>query len=405
MDLSYPEKYKAFRQEVIDFLKQNANLAPTADFRLYRPEQQWLDWQALLIEKGYTARTVPKQYGGYGAEPDILAESILTEEFSRAGASQGLDNQGTSMLVPTLLEVGTEEQRQQWVPGTIRGEVIWAQGYSEPSAGSDLASLKTHARVEDGHFIINGQKIWTSSAQFADMIFILVRTEPDALKHKGISYLLMPMDLPGIDIRPLVTMTGDATFNEVFLTDVKLPVDQIVGKRGDGWQVANVTLKYERGKLGNPREAQQRFERLVDLMQQETINGTPLMENAVLRDRLLRLQGRILAMTYNGQRVLSSDLKGENPGLSGMLIKLNGTWLNHELAGLAIDVLGELGILYDNSPYENKGDWQRKYMFDLGLMIGGGSTQIQKNIIAERALGMPKEPKYAPGDFPAEGGN
>ncbi|HBA32868.1 MAG TPA: acyl-CoA dehydrogenase [Gammaproteobacteria bacterium] len=405
MDLSYPEKYKAFRQEVIDFLKQNANLAPTADFRLHRPDQKWLDWQALLIEKGYTARTVPKQYGGYGAEPDILAESILTEEFSRAGVSQGLDNQGTSMLVPTLLEVGTEAQRQQWVPGTIRGEIIWAQGYSEPSAGSDLASLKTHARVEDGHFIINGQKIWTSSAQFADMIFILVRTEPDAPKHKGISYLLMPMDLPGIDIRPLVTMTGDATFNEVFLTDVKLPVDQIVGKRGDGWQVANVTLKYERGKLGNPREAQQRFERLVDLMQQETINGTPLMENAVLRDRLLRLQGRILAMTYNGQRVLSSDLKGENPGLAGMLIKLNGTWLNHELAGLAIDVLGELGILYDNSPYENEGDWQRKYMFDLGLMIGGGSTQIQKNIIAERALGMPKEPKYAPGDFPIGGGN
>ena len=231
MDLSYPEKYQVFRQEVIDFLNEYGHLAPTSDFRLFRPDKIWRDWQALLIERGYTARTVPKKYGGYGAEPDILAESIITEEFSRAGVSMGLDSQGTAMLVPTLLEVGTEEQKQKWIEGTIRGDIIWAQGYSEPSAGSDLASLKTNARVEDGNFIINGQKIWTSSAQFADMIFILVRTEPDAPKHKGISYLLMPMDSPGIEIRPLVTMTGDATFNEVFLTDVKLPEDQIVGKR------------------------------------------------------------------------------------------------------------------------------------------------------------------------------
>ncbi len=403
MDLSYPEKYQVFRQEVIDFLNEYGRLAPTSDFRLFRPDKIWRDWQALLIERGYTARTVPKKYGGYGAEPDILAESIITEEFSRAGVSMGLDSQGTAMLVPTLLEVGTEEQKQKWIGGTIRGDIIWAQGYSEPSAGSDLASLKTNARVEDGNFIINGQKIWTSSAQFADMIFILVRTEPDAPKHKGISYLLMPMDSPGIEIRPLLTMTGDATFNEVFLTDVKLPEDQIVGKRGEGWQVANVTLKYERGKLGNPKEAMQRIERLVELMKTETIDGVPLIENTVLRDRLLQLQGRTMAMVFNGQRILSADSNGQNVGLPIMLIKVNGTWLNHDLAGLAIDVLGELGILYDGSKYKNDYDWQRKYMFDLGLMIGGGSTQIQKNIIAERGLGMPKEPKYEAGQFPTGG--
>ena len=194
-----------------------------------RPSPARREWQAKLIEHGYAARTIPKAYGGFGAEPDIIQSRIIAEEFIRAGLPPGMANQGISMLVPTLLEVGTEEQRQEYIKPTILGEMIWCQGYSEPGAGSDLASLRTKAEVEGDDWVINGQKIWTSSAHVADMCFILVRTEPEAPKHRGISYLLMPMDLDGIDIRPLVTMTGDATFNEVFLSDVRIPVQNIVG--------------------------------------------------------------------------------------------------------------------------------------------------------------------------------
>ena len=175
-------------------------------------------------------------------------------------------NQGISMFVPTLLELGTEDQKQSWIEKTIKGEVIWCQGYSEPGSGSDLASLQTKA-VDDGDdFIINGQKIWTSSAQFSDMMFCLVRTEPDAPKHKGISYILIDMKTPGIDVRPLMTMTGHAEFNEVFFTDVRVPKSNIVGNRGEGWFVANATLTHERGMLGDPNQASTRLKEIIDLM-------------------------------------------------------------------------------------------------------------------------------------------
>jgi alkylation response protein AidB-like acyl-CoA dehydrogenase len=281
--------------------------------------------------------------------------------------------------------------------------MLWCQGYSEPGAGSDLASLRTSA-VDDGDdFVINGQKIWTSTAHDADMMFCLVRTEPDAPKHHGISYLLVPMNTPGIDVRPLKTMTGHAEFNEVFFTDVRVPRTSIVGNRGEGWQVANTTLKFERGMLGDPNEAGRRFNELVALMEEETVDGVSLMDNPQFRDRLMRLQARVLAMQYNGMRLLSSSLRGEVPVMARLVVKLQGCELNHQLAALAIDVLGELGILYYGSPRLRKhGALQHKFMFDLGLIIGGGTAQIQKNIIAERGLGMPREPK--PADAASAGG-
>jgi alkylation response protein AidB-like acyl-CoA dehydrogenase len=393
MDLSYGPEYEAFRAEVRAFAKEFGGRAPRGTAAAMEGSR---DWQKLLIEHGYAARTIPREYGGYGAEPDVLKSRIIAEEFIAAGLPMGMAGQGISMLVPTLLELGTEEQKKKFIGPTLRGEIIWCQGYSEPGAGSDLASLTTRA-VEDGDdFVINGQKIWTSTAAQADMIFCLVRTEAAAPKHEGISYLIFSMKTPGIEVRPLVTMTGRAEFNEVFFTDVRVPKKDIVGQRGQGWFVANATLKHERGMLGDPNQAGTRLKALIDLMQNEEIDGRRLMDNPVFRDRLLKLQARVHAMEFHGLRLLTAGLKGEDPGVARLIVKLMGCELNHQLAAFAIDALGELGILYSGSPHLRAGGtWQSSYMFDLGLIIGGGTAQIQKNIISERGLGMPREPKPA----------
>jgi alkylation response protein AidB-like acyl-CoA dehydrogenase len=389
MDLSYSSEYEAFRDEVRAFCREHGGRAPKSYF-----SEDSRAWQQLLIEHGYAARTIPREYGGFGAAPDILKSRVIAEEFIAAGLPLGMANQGISMLVPTLLELGTEEQKQRWIGPTLRGEVIWCQGYSEPGAGSDLASLATRATEDGDDFVINGQKIWTSTAAQADMIFCLVRTEPDKPKHEGISYLLFSMKTPGIEVRPLVTMTGRAEFNEVFFTDVRVPKKDVVGQRGQGWFVANATLKHERGMLGDPNQAGTRFRALVDMMQTETVDGRRLMDHPVWRDRLLKLQARVMAMEYHGLRLLTASLKGEDPGIARLIVKLQGCELNHQLAGFANDILGEIGILYGHSAHLRAGgEWQTRFMFDLGLIIGGGTAQIQKNIIAERGLGMPREPK------------
>jgi len=384
MDLTLTPELAAFRDEVRAFLARHAgeheNGAPKD------PKA----WQRLLIENGYAARTIPKQYGGYGAEPDGLKSRIMAEEFIAAGAPRGMSGQGISMLVPTLLEMGSEAQKERWIPPTLLGEIIWCQGYSEPGSGSDLASLQTKA-VEDGDdFLISGSKIWTSTAAQAQMIFCLVRTEPQAAKHEGISYILFPMSTPGIEVRPLKTMTGQAEFNEVFFTDVRVPKANVVGGRGRGWQVANTTLKHERGMLGDPNATEARLKSLIELMTSETVDGQRIIDNPNFRDRLMQLQARVLSMKFNGLRTMTDD----TAGLARLIVKLQGCELNHQVAALAIDALGELGILYQDGPHlRAKGNWQRNYMFDLGLIIGGGTAQIQKNIISERGLGMPREPK------------
>lgn len=394
MDLSYGPEYETFRSEVQAFLRTHADRAPRGEGQRAKAS---LDWQKLLIEKGYTARTIPREYGGYGAAPDILKSRIIGEEFAKAKVSQGLGGQGISMLVPTLLEVGTEEQKRTFIPPTLRGEMIWCQGYSEPGAGSDLASLRTSAVLDGDEWVVNGQKIWTSTAHIADWIFCLVRTEPDAPKHQGISFLLFRMDTPGIEIRPLVDMTGVANFNETFFTDVRVPKDQIVGARGQGWQVANAILGHERDSLANPDVTLSRLNGLIDLMKRETINGEPVLNNPVYRDRLMSIQGRVMALRCNDLRVLSSKVNGNtDTGLARMISKLQGTELRHELEQLAIDAMGEIGLAYGDNPHlRDHGSWQSQYMYFLGLIIGGGTSQIQKNIISERGLGLPREPKVA----------
>jgi alkylation response protein AidB-like acyl-CoA dehydrogenase len=403
MNLNYGPEYKNFKKEVISFCKKwegvhfvdEAKSPLTPITKVGGKKITRTKWQSILIREGYFARSIPKKYGGYGGESDVIKNRIIASEFSNHGVPSPMGGQGIDMLVPTLLELGTEEQKKQYVEKTLLGEIIWCQGYSEPNAGSDLASLQTKGELVDGNWVINGQKIWTSTAQYSQMMFCLVRTEPEAKKHAGISYLLIPMDTSGIEIRPLVDMTLKAGFNEVFFTDVRIPEANIVGKRGEGWAVANATLTHERGSLTDPNGTMNRVNSLIDRMKKETIDGKKLIDIPVYRDKLMGLQAKVMAFQSNSLRVLSAKINsGQDMKMAGMIQKYYGTELRHELEGFAVDVMGEIGTLYEDSPHlRDKGSWQFLYMYYLGLIIGGGTSQIQKNIIAERGLGMPREPK------------
>ena len=408
MDLNYGSEYKEFTDKLKKFCKKysgvhfsdSSKIPLTSSFKSGDLQMKRSDWQKLLIENGYFARSIPKEYGGYGGETDIIKNRIIASEFAKAKVPPPMGGQGIDMLVPTLLELGTEEQKQKYIKPTLHGEIIWCQGYSEPNAGSDLASLQTKGELIEGKWVINGQKIWTSTAQYSQMMFCLVRTEPDASKHAGISYLLIPMDTPGIEIRPLVDMTLNAGFNEVFFTDVTIPEENIVGKRGEGWAVANATLGHERGSLSDPNAMMNRLNSLIERMKDETINGEKIIDNPVYIDKLMKIQGKVIAFQSNSLRVLSAKLnKNQDIKIAGMIQKFVGTELRHELEGFAIDIMGELGTLYENSPnIRDGGSWQVGYMYFLGLIIGGGTSQIQKNIISERGLGMPREPKVQKGE-------
>lgn len=403
MDLNYGPEYKDFRKEVQEFCKKwdgvnftNAAKVPMSmSFKETGKTISRSEWQSILIDQGYFARSVPKEYGGFGGDSDVIKNRIIASEFSNAKIPPAMGGQGIDMLVPTLLELGTEDQKKQYIKPTLHGEMIWCQGYSEPNAGSDLASLQTKGELIDGNWVINGQKIWTSTAQYSQMMFCLVRTEPDAQKHAGISYLLIPMDTAGLEVRPLVDMTLKSGFNEVFFTDVTIPQGNIIGKRGEGWAVANATLGHERGSLTNPNATVNRVNSLIDRMKEETLDGRRLIDIPVYRDKLMALQAKVMAFQSNSLRVLSSKLnKGQDTKIAGMIQKLVGTELRHELEGFAVDVMGEIGTLYEDSPnLRDNGSWQFLYMYYLGLIIGGGTSQIQKNIISERGLGMPREPK------------
>ena len=403
MNLNYGPEYKNFQKEVIAFCKKwegvhfidEAKVLMNPITKVGGIKITRTEWQSILIKEGYFARSIPKEYGGYGGESDVIKNRIIASEFSNYRIPSPMSGQGIDMLVPTLLELGTEEQKKQYIEKTLLGEIIWCQGYSEPNAGSDLASLQTKGELVDGNWVINGQKIWTSTAQYSQMMFCLVRTEPEAKKHAGISYLLIPMETPGIDIRPLVDMTLKAGFNEVFFSDVTIPETNIVGKRGEGWAVANATLTHERGSLTDPNGTMNRVNSLIDRMKKETINGKKLIDIPVYRDKLMDLQAKVMAFQSNSLRVLSAKINsGQDVKMAGMIQKYYGTELRHELEGFAVDVMGEIGTLYEDSPHlRDKGSWQFLYMYYLGLIIGGGTSQIQKNIIAERGLGMPREPK------------
>ena len=395
MDLSYGPEYEAFRGEVRRFLEAQWPLRGD-EAALPKPEQA-KRFRARAVEAGYLLRWIPKAYGGSEQPSDALKATIIREEFTRVRAPQEPRGIGMMMLVPTLLEKGAEWQKQQFVPATAMDEIHWCQGYSEPGSASDPASLKTRAELQGDEWVINGQKIWTTNAMEADYIFCLCRTEPDAPKHAGISYLLIPMKQPGVEVRPLKQMNGGAEFNEVFFTDARTKKDWIVGQRGEGWLVSRATLKHERAGIGNADVSALMFAGLVHLAKSSQRGGRPAIEDAEIRQRLAALEGHVRAHQYSGYRQLSRAAVGKDVGRSGLMSKLVSTNIGSDVAKLALDLLGDDGMLDPMAQPESGGlpgpmrSWLSQYMYSLGIAIAGGTANIQRNVIGERALGLPRD--------------
>lgn len=394
MDLSYSKQDEAFRTDVRAWMEKNvpkkdksfSDLPPHDPGRIARSKE----WQRTLYEAGYVAMSWPQEYGGQG-ETDIMRQTIVNEELVLARAPGLIGASGLTMLGPTLLQCGTDEQKQRYLPKVLTGEEIWCQGYSEPGSGSDLASLRTRAELVGDAFIVNGQKVWTSGAQFSDWMFCLVRTDPDAPKHRGISYILIDMKTSGITVRPLVQMTGDAGFNEVFFEDVRVPRENLVGELNQGWMVANATLFHERNMLGSTTRTQLMMQNLIRLARTHQRYGKPAAEDPIMRQKLSDLLTRVEAMKYHSLRQLTDVIKGRKPGVGAMVNKLVGTELNHDICALALELMNSYAPLKRGADHViDNGMWQYEFMFTLGLIIGGGTSQIQKNIISERGLGMPK---------------
>jgi len=395
MDLSYGEEIESFREEVKTFLSSNWPPAEGGD-----KAEQLQAFRLKATDAGYLNRGVPKQYGGSEQAPDSLKGSVIGEEFRRARAPMEPAGIGTMMLVPTLLDRGEAWQKEKFVRATIQGELGWCQGYSEPGSGSDLASLKTKGELVGDEWVINGQKIWTSSAVEADYMFCLVRTEPEAKKHAGISYLLIDMKQPGIDVRPLKQMTGSSEFNEVFLNDVRTPKDWIVGKRGEGWLVSRTTLKHERAGIGAAGQSVALLQGLVALARERKLNGRPAIEDTEIRRKLAELEGYVRSHQYSSYLQMTKDLKGENPGVIQLMTKINSTNMGHMVAKLAMEILGDDGLAAPSSEglmslrggdAGSAGRWISQYMSSLGVAIAGGTANVQRNVIAERGFGLPRD--------------
>ena len=394
MDLSYGEELEGYRDEVAKFLGESWPLQGV-EAELGLAEQATV-FRERAITAGYLCRNIPKNYGGSEQDPDVLKAQIIREEFGKVSAPMEPRGIGTMMLVPTLLERGEEWQKEKFVPPTLRGEVAWCQGYSEPGSGSDLASLKTRGELSGDEWVINGQKIWTSGAMSADYMFCLTRTEPDQPKHAGISYLLIDMKQPGIDVRPLRQMTGGADFCEVFFDDARTPKDWIVGKRGEGWLVSRTTLKHERNSIGSAQQTRASFAGLVALAKQSVIDGKPAIEDQSIRQRLATLEGYVMAHQHSGYRTLTKDAKGESPGIITMMNKIISTNIGHDTARLAMDLLGDNGLLGAGSRsmtgmMGGAQGWIAQYMYSLGIAVAGGTANIQRNVIGERGLGLPRD--------------
>ncbi len=393
MDLSYTPEQEAFRRKARAWIKANVPQREKDSSGIEYGDPKRIaalkDWQRKLYGAGYVAMGWPKEYGGHGA--DVVQQTIVNEELLLARAPGLVGMMGIQMVGPTLIQLGTDEQRRRYLPKILSAEEIWCQGYSEPGSGSDLASLKTRAELVGDEFIVNGQKVWTSNAQFADRMFCLVRTDPNAPKHRGISYLLIDMKSPGITVRPLIQMTGDAGFNEVFFEDVRVPRQNLVGELNQGWLVANATLAHERNMLGSTTRTQQMLNGLLRLARSRQRYGRPTADDPVMRQRLADVMIRVEAMKLHAYRQLTDSIKQRPPGIGASVNKLVSTELNHDIAGLAMEIMGSYGALARRSRHViDRGAWPVEFMFSLGLIIGGGTSQIQKNIISERGLGMPR---------------
>jgi alkylation response protein AidB-like acyl-CoA dehydrogenase len=349
-------------------------------------------WQNTLFESGWIGIGWPREYGGRGAT--LTQESIYHEEMARARAPLAANVIGLNMAGPTLLAVGTPEQKARYLPKILSAEEIWCQGFSEPNAGSDVASLQTRAVREGDHFVVNGQKVWTSYGYVADFCILLVRTDFAVPKHKGLSYLIVDMHSPGVSTRPLVQMTGEAEFAELFFDEVHVPVENLVGSLNQGWMVALTTLMHERATLSFSIIVmfEQRLQALIELSRRSTLHSAPALKDAQARQRLARLYTDVKTFKLNTMRQMATVGQGHLPGPEGSLLKLQWSELNQRLVELAFELEGPYSSLAPDSveaPFE--GRWQYEYLRARGNTIEAGTSEVQRNIVAERVLGLPRQ--------------
>ena len=392
MHLGFSDEDEAFRREFAEWIADHL----TGEFAVLRgrggpgDQHALLDerraWERELARGGWTCVGWPREYGGRGAT--LMQQVVFHEEYAAAGGPGRLGLIGEGMLGPTILAFGNEEQKKRFLPGIVKGEEIWCQGYSEPNAGSDLANVQTRARLEDDEWRIDGQKVWTSWAEWADWWFVLCRSNPDAPKHKGLAYLLVPMAQPGIEIRPILQMTGDSEFSEVFFDGARTAAENIVGQPGDGWRVAMGTLSFERGALtlGQQLSFRNELDQVIEIAKR---NGAA--DDPVMRQRLADAWIGLEIMRYNALRMLSNT-DGAALSREAMITKIFWASWHRNLGKLAMDVLGAESEIAEAAPYDLT-RLQRLFLFTRADTIYAGSNEIQRNIIAERALGLPREPR------------
>ena len=409
MDLAYPPEAEEFRGVIRDWLSENLPDGWGQPGFSMIPEERTTfnqEWTAKLFAGGWICASWPAEYGGKGLS--LLQQVVLNEEFARAGAPLRADFFGDTLVGPTLLQWGTEEQKQRFIPGILKGEIAWCQGFSEPDAGSDLAGLKTKAELDGDEWIVNGQKVWTTQARYADYIFLLARTDPEAPKHAGISYLLVPMKQAGVEVRPIEQVDGSAEFNEVFFTNVRCPKDNVIGGGNNGWKVAMTTLGFERGTSSTTgyRRFLKEFNQILGLAQERGRTGDPL-----IRQRLAQSWTKIKIMEINGFRTLTDVLAGTHTTAAlSACNKMFWSEAHQQTMLLAMDILGlDSQILLGSGDQESLlpggrrararnypvNDLQALFFFSRSETIWGGTAEIQRNIVGERILGLPKEPRPA----------
>ncbi|NQZ98078.1 MAG: acyl-CoA dehydrogenase family protein [Myxococcales bacterium] len=393
MNLHFSEADEIFRKEVAQWLGDNL----VGEFEKIRgrggpgDEHAFIEersaWEKVLGAAGWTCVGWPTEFGGRGLP--LHQQVIFYEEYARAKAPGRAGHIGETLLGPTLIEFGSEEQKQRLLPGIVKGEELWCQGYSEPNAGSDLANVQTRAELDGDEWVISGQKVWTSLAAWSDWCFVVCRSEADEpSNHRALSYLLVPMDQPGVEVRPIEQITGTAEFSEVFFDAARTPAANIVAGRGDGWKVAMGTLAFERGAstLGQQHQFQNEFEQVVEIAKRNGAASDP-----VIRQRLADAWIGLRIMRFNALRMLSGGDGAELPR-EAMIGKIYWATWHRDFGKLAMDVLGAEAELAFGGPYDLTG-LQRLFLFTRSDTIYAGSNQIQRNIISERALGMPREPR------------
>lgn len=384
MDYRYPPETMPFRMEVRQWLQRNLDeeLRGLANRGALNPEQ--LDalrrWNRKLAEAGYAAISWPVEYGGRGA--GVMEQVVLAEEMHRAEAPAALNPIGLANIAPSIMAWGTEEQKRALLPRMQRGDDIWCQGFSEPDAGSDLASLRCRAVLDGDHFIVTGQKVWNTLGHFADYCELLVRTDPDAPRHQGITCLLVDMHLPGITVKPLTTLTGAEEFSEIFFDEVRVPASALLGPVNQGWQVAMTTLSNERAGVANLHlGVRKKIARLIQAAREREVDGIPVSKDPIARQQLARVYLYGEYQKALADVCIAGELNGRPPGAESSITKQSWSDIEHMIGETSASVLG-----FD----AHRGDWGDNRLYSRATSIAGGTTQINKNIIARRVLGLPK---------------